>query len=70
MAWVWWLSAPVIATVLAALVAWWCGRRSGLRVRDHDPIRSHQNLLSALAGPSSTLPVPPANLVVLPAAVE
>lgn len=57
MAWLWWLLAPVLATILGAVLLWWRGRREA-GVSHSDPIAEHQALLAALASGRDEPPLP------------
>ncbi|SHF81007.1 hypothetical protein SAMN05443575_0955 [Jatrophihabitans endophyticus] len=50
MAWVWWLSGPVVATVLAACWSWLRSRPRPERTTAQ-AVRDHQDYLAALAQP-------------------
>jgi hypothetical protein len=50
MAWVLWLSMPVIATAAAALWAWWRGRPARTPAAHH-AIKAHRDYLAALVVP-------------------
>ena len=56
-AWALWLSAPIGATVLAALWAWWRGGRArrravGRRLDTADAMQAHRAYLDALTVPA------------------
>jgi hypothetical protein len=48
MAWLWWLAAPVAATTLAAVWAWFRGRPEPLPTTD-EAMRAHRDYLDGLA---------------------
>jgi hypothetical protein len=47
-AWLWWLSGPVVATLLAALWSWFRGRPDPVPDTD-EAMRSHAEYLAAFA---------------------
>ncbi|MCW2538828.1 MAG: hypothetical protein JWN95_553 [Frankiales bacterium] len=69
MAWMWWLLAPVAATVIAAALVWLWTRWDRQRDARRDPMAAHQALIAAFApiGRGEHSQLPPSNLTVLPA---
>jgi hypothetical protein len=62
MAWLWWLLAPVLSTVLGAVAIWWrAAGETGRRFRRTDPVSEHQALLRALAQQAPVVAAPRAS---------
>ncbi|MDQ2838472.1 MAG: hypothetical protein M3Y89_13835 [Actinomycetota bacterium] len=59
MAWMWWLLAPVVSTVIGATLLWWRARREiGAPGRVRDAMSEHRSMLAALPQPRADEPVP------------
>jgi hypothetical protein len=67
MAWVWWLTAPVAATVFGSLLLWWHGQREvrGASLQPGNAIDEHRALLAVLARVQHDAP-DPVNMLLLP----
>lgn len=72
MAWMLWLAAPVVATTVAAVLAWWAGWRArpAARVDPLSAMRDHRAFLDALVVPArGTARVSPPSLDAVPAEI-
>jgi hypothetical protein len=53
-AWLWWLAAPALVTVAAALLSWWSGRPAR-QPTVAQSMRAHREFLAALGDHSGQL---------------
>jgi hypothetical protein len=67
MAWIWWLTAPVAATVFGSVLLWWQGQREfrGASLQPGNAIAEHRTLLAVLAQVQREAP-DPVNMLLLP----